>query len=202
MPTSAPASYPKSARSQPRREHLVEIAQVLFNANGFYQTGIDMIMRESGVSKTTLYKYFPSKEDLVLEVLKLRSARIRGGMAERLGWLLAASPNATAAERIEVIIEVIQEWVEGNSFFGCNFVRAAAEYSVPGNPIAQQAREHKLALQRLIAEQLNCYPPIIRDRLASEILLIIEGAIAVAQMGSSHSPIQLARRLIGLLLMA
>jgi AcrR family transcriptional regulator len=48
-----------------------------------------MIMRESGVSKTPLYKYFPSKEDLVLEVLKLRSERILGGMADPLGWRLA-----------------------------------------------------------------------------------------------------------------
>ncbi|MFX8731425.1 TetR/AcrR family transcriptional regulator, partial [Acinetobacter baumannii] len=113
----------------PRREHLIEVAHALFNRYGFHQAGIDMIMRESGVSKTTLYKYFPSKEDLVLEVLKLRSARILGGMEQRLNSLLAAKPDATVKARIGAILDVIEEWIDGSAFFGCNFVRAAAEYA-------------------------------------------------------------------------
>jgi len=197
MSTSPPPVIP---RSQPRREHLIEVAHALFNRNGFHQTGIDLIMRESGVSKTTLYKYFPTKEDLVLEVLKLRSARILGGMEERLRTLLAAQPDATADERIGAILDVIEAWIEGTAFFGCNFVRAAAEYSDPGHPIGEQAKEHKQALLALISDQLEGQPEDACDYLASEILLIIEGAISVAQVGYDTAPVAVARRLIALVL--
>lgn len=195
-----PASPPTPIRAQPRREHLVQVAHALFNAHGFHQTGIDTIMRESGVSKTTLYKYFPAKEDLVLEVLKLRSARILGAMAERLRALLVVKADATVEERIGAILDVIQQWVEGSAFFGCNFVRAAAEYTEPGHPISEQAKEHKRALLALIAAQLDCQVDHARGRLADEILLVIEGAIAVAQVGYGISPLGDARRVIGLLL--
>lgn len=187
-------------RAQPRREHLVEVAHALFNAHGFHQTGIDTIMRESGVSKTTLYKYFPSKEDLVLDVLKLRSARILGAMEERLGALLTVKADASIDDRIGAILEVIQQWVEGSAFFGCNFVRAAAEYTEPGHPIGEQAKEHKRALLALIAAQLDCHVDHANGRLADEILLVIEGVIAVAQVGYGVSPLGDARRVIGLLL--
>jgi AcrR family transcriptional regulator len=197
MPTSPPLVIP---RSQPRREHLIEVAHALFNQHGFHQTGIDLIMRESGVSKTTLYKYFPAKEDLVLEVLKLRSARILGGMEERLRALLAAQPDATSDERIGEILDVIEAWIKGTAFFGCNFVRAAAEYSDPGHPIGEQAKEHKQALLALIADQLEGRGEDARDNLASEILLIIEGAISVAQVGYETAPVAVARRLIALVL--
>lgn len=187
-------------RHQPRREHLIEVAHTLFNRYGFHQAGIDMIMRESGVSKTTLYKYFPSKEDLVLEVLKLRSTRILDGMEQRLSSLLAAKPDAGVKARIGAILDVIEEWIDGSAFFGCNFVRAAAEYAEPDHPISGQAKEHKLALQTLIANQLRDVPTEMRNRLASEILLIVEGAIAVAQVGYSAAPVMVARRLIELVL--
>lgn len=196
MPTS-PSSIP---RPQLRRQHLIEVAHALFNQHGFHQTGIDLIMRKSGVSKTTLYKYFPAKEDLVLEVLKLRSTRIIGAMEERLGALLAGKPDAATNERIGAILDVIEAWIEGTAFFGCNFVRAAAEYSEPGHPIGEQAKEHKQALLALIADQLDGRPEGARDHLASGILLVIEGAISVAQVGFAATPVEDSRRLIDMIL--
>lgn len=187
-------------RRQPRRAHLVEVAHELFNRHGFHQTGIDTIMRESGVSKTTLYKHFPTKDDLALEVLKLRSERILGGIGGRLNSFLAARPDATPAERVGVILDVIEEWITGTAFFGCNFVRAAAEYGDSDCAIREQARRHKQELQHLIAEQLADLSVERRERLAAEILLVIEGAIAVAQVGFALAPVVDARRLIDLLL--
>lgn len=187
-------------RRQPRRDHLIEIAHDLFNHHGFHQTGIDTIMRESGVSKTTLYKYFPAKDDLALEVLKLRSERILGTIRGRLSGMLAARPDATLAERISVILDVIEEWITGSAFFGCNFVRAAAEYPEAGCAIYEQAKAHKRELQQLIADQLGGMDARRRDELASHILLVIEGAISVAQVGFAPEPVADARRLIDMLL--
>lgn len=103
-------------------------------------------------------------------------------------------------ERIGAILDVIEAWIEGTAFFGCNFVRAAAEYSDPGHPIGEQAKEHKQALLALISDQLEGQPEDACDYLASEILLIIEGAISVAQVGYDTAPVAVARRLIALVL--
>ena len=185
-----------SPKAQPRREHLIDVAQALFNQHGFHQAGVDLIMRDSGVSKTTLYKYFPSKEDLVLEVLKRRSETIRGGIEGRLERLLVGRPDASPAERIGVIVDVIDEWMNGNAFHGCNFVRAAGEYAEPGNAIREQAKAHKLAVLALIRAQLEGYPEAERDALAAQIQLAIEGAVAVAQVGLPGAPIRDARKMI------
>ena len=58
---------------QPRKERLIGVAAALFNRLGYHQCGVDEIMHQSGVSKTTLYKHFPTKEHLILEVLQRRS---------------------------------------------------------------------------------------------------------------------------------
>ena len=52
-----------------KRDQMVEAAYNLFRENGFYATGVDLIMRTANVSKRTLYKYFPSKNDLIVAVL-------------------------------------------------------------------------------------------------------------------------------------
>ena len=157
-------------------------------------------MRESGVSKTTLYKYFPTKEDLVLEVLKLRSTRILGAMTERLSALAAGRPDACAPMRIDAILGVIEAWIDGGAFYGCNFVRAAAEYASPGHPISAQAKLHKQELHALIAAQLDAGTQDDRQCLAAQILVIIEGAIAAAQVGYPTAPVKAARQLIAMVM--
>lgn len=57
---------------QPRKQHLLDVAHQLFNKHGYHATGIDWILAELGVSKATLYKYFRSKEALILAVLQQR----------------------------------------------------------------------------------------------------------------------------------
>jgi AcrR family transcriptional regulator len=52
----------------------VEAAFKLFTENGFYATGVDLIMHESKVSKRTMYVYFPTKNDLIVAVLEFYRA--------------------------------------------------------------------------------------------------------------------------------
>ena len=77
---------------QPRREHLLNTAYNLFNANGYHATGIDTIMSVSGVSKTTLYKYFRTKEELILEVLKRRHQQFEQMIADNIKHIQLNNP--------------------------------------------------------------------------------------------------------------
>ncbi len=57
-------------RAQAKREQIRTHAQRLFLARGFAGTSTDAIAAAAGVSKQTLYAYYPSKEELLADVLR------------------------------------------------------------------------------------------------------------------------------------
>jgi AcrR family transcriptional regulator len=60
---------PQSARGRARLARILEAATDLFLKVGYEQTSIDAILLQSGGSKSTLYAYFPTKEDLFRSVI-------------------------------------------------------------------------------------------------------------------------------------
>lgn len=60
---------PQSARGRTRLNKILEAATELFLKVGYEQTSIDAILLKSGGSKSTLYAYFPTKQDLFRSVI-------------------------------------------------------------------------------------------------------------------------------------
>jgi AcrR family transcriptional regulator len=60
---------PQSARGRARLKKILEAATDLFLEVGYEQTSIDAILLQSGGSKSTLYAYFPTKQDLFRAVI-------------------------------------------------------------------------------------------------------------------------------------
>lgn len=192
-------------RPAPRRAHLLEVAQSLFNQHGYHRTGIDAIMNASGVSKTTLYKHFRTKEDLVLELLDVRSRGILEAMeaqiadAETKAMKKNGAP-ATAAQRVAAIIDVVDDWVGGEAFCGCNFIRAVSEYETENAAITDRARAHKAAVKDLIETQLDAGTKTQRALTAEQIMVTIDGAIVSAHVRQRGDAMKSARRLVELVL--
>lgn len=71
-----------SPRARAKRRQITDAARTLFLAQGFARTSMDAITAEAGVSKQTLYAYFPSKADLLLAILSeaLRALATRPGV--------------------------------------------------------------------------------------------------------------------------
>ena len=67
-----------------KRDELVQKALKVFYTNGFHATGMDMIAAETGISKTSIYKHFRTKEDLILAVLRLRDEHFRNWLYRRM----------------------------------------------------------------------------------------------------------------------
>ena len=63
----------KSAKSG--RERILEAAYPLFSRSGIRAVGVDTIVEAAGVAKMTLYRNFPSKDDLALAFLEMREER-------------------------------------------------------------------------------------------------------------------------------
>src|SRR3954471_13991951 len=62
------------------RDHLLETALRLFNQHGYHATGIDLIIAEAGVAKTTLYRHFETKENYILAALERRDEQDHNAM--------------------------------------------------------------------------------------------------------------------------
>ncbi len=58
-----------SPRAAAKRRQITDAARTLFLSQGFARTSMDAITAEAGVSKQTLYAYFPSKEDLLVAIM-------------------------------------------------------------------------------------------------------------------------------------
>lgn len=168
-----------------RRDRLIDTALALFDRDGYRATGIDRILAEAGVAKMTLYKHFGSKDELVLAVLRRRDERWRASFA-RAVERRASAPGT----RLRAVFDALDEWLDGPRFKGCMFLKAAAEFPAPDDPIHAAAAEHQrlvLAYLRDLAAAAGAKRPA---RLARELMLLIEGAIAVTQV---NGPVGAAR---------
>jgi AcrR family transcriptional regulator len=95
MSATAPATLPshRRRRKEARPQELLDAALALFVQKGFAATRAEEVATAAGVSKGTLYLYYPSKEDLLKAVIAHNlSARIAAGAAQAAGF--DGSPSA------------------------------------------------------------------------------------------------------------
>lgn len=156
----------------PGARKILEAAARLFYSRGITAVGVDLIAKEAGVTKKTLYDRFGSKEALVEAYLRERDERWREWLAGRI----TASGAESASERILVTFDALEEWMRRENPRGCGFVNAAAELPDPQHPgrrvIGEQKRWLRAFLRELSAEAGARDP----DRLAEELVLLHEGA--------------------------
>lgn len=163
-----------------KREQLIQTAQKLFARNGFHAVGIDTILEESGVAKRTLYNHFRSKDDLILAVLRYYDERFRNQFIKSV-----EKRSGTPRGRLLALFDVAEDWFAQGDFFGCMFVGATGEFPEEGTAIRNICREFKKLLQNYI-EQLAAQARLEHPRqLAEQLLLLLEGAITMAQINNS-----------------
>ncbi|WP_050604735.1 TetR/AcrR family transcriptional regulator [Ruegeria sp. 6PALISEP08] len=171
-----------------KRDELVSKALKVFYRDGFHATGMDKLVVETGVSKTSMYKHFRTKEELILAALRLRDENFREWFFKRINEMAE-----TPAEQILVSFDALKEWFEEDEFRGCMFIKAGAEFQDRDHPIHVQAAEHKQLLLdhfTAVAEQAGARDP---QKLACQIVLLQEGAIVSAVLLQNCDPAQDAK---------
>lgn len=177
-----------------KRDELVRKALEIFYREGFHAAGMDLLAAETGISKTTMFKHFPSKEELILAVLRLRDQEFRTWLFRRMEE--AGPPRA----QLLAMFDALAEWFAESAFRSCMFIKAASEYPDPTHPIHAQSAEHKRLLFRqvsAIAQKAGAQDPA---SLARALLLLKEGAIVTAHLGHEADPAADAKAVAELLL--
>ena len=84
MTAVARAPVTAKPRTTDKREEVLDIASETFLAKGFDGTSINVMAREAGISKESIYRYFGSKDDLFLAVVERELEVYKQGMLETI----------------------------------------------------------------------------------------------------------------------
>jgi len=145
------------------RERILFTAHQLFYQDGIRATGIDRLIAKSSVTKTTFYRQFPSKNQLIIEFLEFRHKRWMAWFIERLAHY---GGQATA------IRPTLSEWFNSDDYRGCAFINSLSELGTTLVDVVNITRNHKAQMAKAIEGIL----PVSESRE-----MLIDGAIIAAQ---------------------
>ena len=100
-----------TAESRPR-QRILESAYELFSRRGVSGVGIEEVIARASVAKATLYRHFPSKNDLVLAFLERREQLWTYGWVEQEARLRGGTPEAA----LLAIFDLFDEWFRRDDF--------------------------------------------------------------------------------------
>lgn len=168
------------------RALVISTADRLYNLRGIQTVGMDALREESGVSLKRLYKLFPSKENIVEEVLRSRHERFMASVDEAVAG--AAGPR----ERLLAVYDYLGAWFEENDFRGCGFINSFGELGGTVDSLALIVRNHKAHFQAYVGR-------LVTDAggpgwLAPQLSILAEGAQTTAAIAGTPDAAADARR--------
>lgn len=176
--------------STTRRDHIIEVAIELFGEHGFHATGVDTIIQAAQVSKKTLYKYFRSKDELILACLQQYDGLFRNNFMRDV-----ERRANTPKEQLLAIFDTAEDWFNSPGFYGCLFVNVVGEFSGHASPMREISKNFKQMMRRYIFNLCEKAKANDSEKLADEIALLLEGAIASAQVTNSSLSANTAKRI-------
>jgi len=176
------------AAKEAMQQRILDTADRLFYRQGIRAVGVDTIAAEIGISKRTLYNYYPSKDALIVAYLARR--------------FVPPKPSDRPLEQILRIFEWLERWFGSDTFRGCPFVNALAELGKPTHDAAKIAvafkEQRRLWLRELLAKSGAADP----ESLATQIAILVEGAIVAALVRGDPRMAQAAKEAACVLLTA
>ena len=164
------------------KDKVFQMAARLFYKNGYRAVGVDMLAAESGIGKMTLYRHYPSKDDLIVAYLK---------DSDEVFWKnfdAITKEAATPREKLLTFFQSLQEYVTTPACYGCPFLNVATEYPQLKYPGHEVAIDHKQSVHerfRQLAEEAGAKEPEV---LAGQLFLLMDGAYMASRMFGAKNP--------------
>jgi AcrR family transcriptional regulator len=173
------------------RERLLTTATALLDKEGIQSVGINRLIAEAGVALMTLYRQFGDKDTLV-------AASLQHWSTDWLQWLTeqldrhGKDPEA----RFNGLFDALGDWFTSDRFHGSFIASAATELrGEPGHPAHRVIEGHRLAVRQLLEDLAKAAGSKAPGELATQLQVLIDGAIAMAAFDHSRAPAEGARTL-------
>ncbi|MHC4975799.1 MAG: TetR/AcrR family transcriptional regulator, partial [Planctomycetota bacterium] len=195
--TEQPSDYVSAkelfAPSEPiegTRDRITATALELFYEQGFHAVGLDIIIKNVGVTKTTFYNHFDSKDDLIVAAIEMRDRWENKAYMDDV----EAMSDGTARGDILAFFDVLDKWFSYPEYKGCLFINACAEFPHLHDPVHKAASSHvgdsREALIQL-CEQIEASDP---ESLATQLQLLMQGALTMRLVSGDDSTAREARK--------
>lgn len=155
------------------RQRLIATALDLFYREGFHAVGLDRIIAEVGVTKTTFYNHFPSRDDLIVAVIEehgrwwqdmfRRMLRDRGGDDPR--------------EQLRAAFSVLKDVINDEAYHGCMFLNAAVQFPLPHDPAHRASLRNELAIQAILRDLADRAGADDPDEFSERFMILMGGAL-------------------------
>lgn len=164
------------------KDKVFQTAARLFYQHGYRAVGVDTIAAEAGIGKMTLYRHYPSKDDLIVAYLKDSNDEFWNHFEQ------ATKDVPTSREKLLAFFQGLQDYVTTSACYGCPFLNVATEYPETDYPGHQAALEHKESVRarfRQLAEEAGAGKP---EALADQLFLLMDGAYMASRMFGAKNP--------------
>jgi len=164
------------------KDKVFQTASHLFFKHGYRAIGVDTLAAESGIGKMTLYRHYPSKDDLIVAYLK-DSDEIFWNNFEQI-----TKDAPTPREKLLAFFQALQDYAGNPACYGCPFLNVATEYPEADYPGHQVALKHKQSVRvrfRQLAKEAGAKNP---DVLADQLFLLMDGAYMASRMFGTENP--------------
>lgn len=161
------------------RERILEAAYELFSKRGIRAVGTEEVLARAGVAKSTLYRHFPSKEELVLAFLQRREQR----WTREFVLSEARRRGSTPRERLLAIFDVFDDWFHRDDFEGCSFINVLLEMGDLESPLGKASAAHLEYIRsvvRTLAEEAGVQDS---ESFAHSWHILMKGSIVAAGEG-------------------
>jgi AcrR family transcriptional regulator len=172
------------AETSPKaRDRIFAVAKDMFYQRGIRAVGVESIVAAAGATKMSLYRSFPSKDDLVVAYLKERDAMYwrwwDGIMDEHAG-----DPRA----QIVALMTSVAQRTSREGYRGCPFTNAATEFPEANHPGREISAENKRELRTRLRNLAAAAGARDAAALGDQLFVLIEGAYASGQVMGQGGP--------------
>ncbi|MBL9094838.1 MAG: TetR/AcrR family transcriptional regulator [Planctomycetaceae bacterium] len=178
------------------RERLVYAAVELVYLHGFQAVGVDQVIAEAGVSKTTFYNHFESRDELFVAAIRLRDEWEMKSFDAALRQVAPDDPQA----KLLAIFDVLDLWFTSPDFRGCQFINAAAEFPNPHDPVHAVAAEHKRRTRDGFRDLAAAAGIVAAEAFADQYTALVEGTLILRQIHGRDDAARVVRPAVELLL--
>ncbi|WP_423761385.1 TetR/AcrR family transcriptional regulator [Burkholderia sp. NLJ2] len=177
------------------RERILQTASELFYREGTRAVGVDLIVAQAGVAKTSLYRHFTTKDDLIEAFLLREDADFWAH------WDAVAQPyKRTPREELDAQLQWIGERIARPGYRGCPQINIAAEYADDNHPARKVAVAHKQELRRRLTELASAMRIDQPETFALRLATVIDGALSSGRALHEHGPVHFLQEFAQLLL--
>lgn len=161
------------------RDTILQKSYELFYKQGFHDSGVELLAKQAGTTKRTLYAHFGNKERLIEEVLKYRHQMFM----DQLKDYLDGFEIKEAADVATCYLTFLKNWTSSEDFYGCMFINACAEYSDAGSSPHQIAKHHKTEVRKWLFDKFEQVGAKNARQKSDTLFVFGEGIIVAAQTG-------------------